>query len=422
MGTLQIRTTKSSIPRSKYEMNLAEFPLAFLTTKIPKGTDALEYQDSIVGKDGKEIQRRWKIYPHPKYGFPTPSTQATLFELFQIWAQTNFESSVIPFGSIYELIKRRGLQDDKRTYDRIRRDLNLLVGVTIEAKDAFWDNEKKAYVDQTFHLFELVRFYRKDVSHHDHSTPSKAYIEASKTLWGSIEASGLITLKHVDAEFFRSLTPIQQRLALYLGKMLYNSVEHRRDTMQLARQIPIMAKSSWHVKEELTKACEGLLAKGFPYLTAYRYERSRHQKRENIVFKRHQRTDTEVLSLPLSDKTMQLDVLEPAGLEEARQDLLVEDILSLTGDTKSKQFYRLTANKLSEETIRRAIAETRAAHFQHGIRTTPGRYFIDVLKRFATDQGISLFGSSRQESTEKEAAEQGDLFSLKTRVDGEAKK
>jgi hypothetical protein len=403
-------------------MNLAEFPLAFLTTKIPKGTDALEYQDSIVGKDGKEIQRRWKIYPHPKYGFPTPSTQATLFELFQIWAQTNFESSVIPFGSIYELIKRRGLQDDKRTYDRIRRDLNLLVGVTIEAKDAFWDNEKKAYVDQTFHLFELVRFYRKDASHHDHSTPSKAYIEASKTLWGSIEASGLITLKHVDAEFFRSLTPIQQRLALYLGKMLYNSVEHRRDTMQLARQIPIMAKSSWHVKEELTKACEGLLAKGFPYLTAYRYERSRHQKRENIVFQRHQRTDTEMLSLPLSDKTMQLDILEPAGLEGARQDLLVEDILSLTGDTKSKQFYRLTANKLSEETIRRAIAETRAAHFQHGIRTTPGQYFIDVLKRFATDQGISLFGPSRQDSTEKEAAEQGDLFSLKTRVAGEAKK
>ena len=204
--------------------------------------------------------------------------------------------------------------------------------------------------------------------------------------------------------------------------MLYNSVEHRRDTMQLARQIPIMAKSSWHVKEELTKACEGLLAKGFPYLTAYRYERSRHQNRENIVFQRHQRTDTEVLSLSLSDKTMQLDILEPAGLEGARQDLLVEDILSLTGDTKSKQFYRLTANKLSEETIRRAISETRAAHFQHGIRTTPGRYFIDVLKRFATDQGISLFGPSRQESTEKEAAEQGDLFSLKTRVDGEAKK
>src|SRR5215510_2137753 len=177
MGNIQSRNFRPPVPKSKYEMNLAEFPLAFLTTKIPKGTDALEYQDSIIGKDGKEIQRRWKIYPHPKYGFPTPSTQATLFELFQIWAQSNFESSVIPFGSIYELIRRRGLQDDKRTYDRIRRDLNLLVGVTIEAKDAFWDNEKKAYVDQTFHLFELVRFFRRDSSHHAHDTPTKAYIE-----------------------------------------------------------------------------------------------------------------------------------------------------------------------------------------------------------------------------------------------------
>jgi len=150
MGTLQASSQKTVVARSKYEMNLAEFPFALLTTEIPKGTNALEYQDTIVGRDGKEIQRRWKIYPHPKYGFPTPSTQAPLFELFQIWAQSNFESSIIHFGSIYELIKRRGLQDDKRTYERIRRDLNLLVGVIIEAKDAFWDNEKKRMATKRF--------------------------------------------------------------------------------------------------------------------------------------------------------------------------------------------------------------------------------------------------------------------------------
>jgi hypothetical protein len=393
MDSLQPRTGKPWVPKSKYEMNLAEFPLAFLTTKIPKGTDALEYQDTIVGKDGKEIQRRWKIYPHPKYGFPSPSTQATLFELFQIWAQSNFDSPIIHFGSVYELIRRRGLaQDDKRTYERIRRDLNLLVGVTIEAKDAFWDNEKKAYVDQTFHLFEMVRFYRKDGTSQSQQSAPRAYIEASKTLWGSIEASGLITLKHVDPEFFRSLSPIQQRLALYLGKMLYAAMEHRRDVQQLARQLPILAKNSWHIKEEMTKACDGLLEKGFPYLTAYRYERARDGRRENIIFQRHPvRGEKKEAS---GGGAPQLPQKEPqnsgSGIEEARQELLVEDILSLTGDPQSRDFYALTARSLSEQTIRRALAETRAAHLQHDIRTNPGRYFTDLIKRYAAEQGTSL--------------------------------
>jgi len=73
---------KSAIARSKYEMNLAEFPFAILSTRVPKETEVLEYQDTIVGKNGQEILRHWKVYPHSKYGFPSPSTQATLFELF----------------------------------------------------------------------------------------------------------------------------------------------------------------------------------------------------------------------------------------------------------------------------------------------------------------------------------------------------
>jgi hypothetical protein len=415
MGTLQANSQKPVVARSKYEMNLAEFPFAFLTTKIPKGTNALEYQDTIVGRDGKEIQRRWKIYPHPKYGFPTPSTQATLFELFQIWAQSNFESSIIHFGSIYALIKRRGLQDDKRTYERIRRDLNLLVGVIIEAKDAFWDNEKKAYGDQTFHLFDMVRFYRKDPTSQDKSTPAKAYIEASKTLWGSIEASGLITLKHVDAEFFRGLTPIQQRLALYLGKMLYSSVEHRREIRQIAYQIPITAKSSWHVKEEITKACEGLISKGFPYLSGYRYERSRDRRSENIIFQKYARDESDELLLSQKNDAPRKTPPQLEEMEEARQDLLVEDIISLTGDVKSKAFYCLAVSKLSEETIRRGMAETRAAHLQNEIRTTRGRYFIDLVKRFAADQGVQISTPKKIAPETSQSLEELPLFSLKAR-------
>jgi hypothetical protein len=194
----------------------------------------------------------------------------------------------------------------------------------------------------------------------------------------------------VDAEFFRGLTPIQQRLALYLGKMLYSSVEHRREIRQIARQIPIMAKSSWHVKEEITKACEGLISKGFPYLNAYRYERSRDRKSENIIFQKYTRDEAEEIFLPQKNIGQRVACAQLEGMEQARQELLVEDIISFTGDVNSRVFYLLAVKKLSEETIRRAMAETRSAHLQNEIRTTRGRYFKDLVKRFSADQGLQI--------------------------------
>ena len=153
----QAAVKKADAPRPKYEMNLAEFPLAFLTTRIPKEARYLIYEDEITGENGKKVPRKWKVLPHPEHGFLTPSGQSTLFELFQIWKESSFESQLIRFGNIYEIIKRKKLtQNDEKTYDRIRRDLDTLIGIIIEAENAFWDNEKSAYVDKKFHLFESL--------------------------------------------------------------------------------------------------------------------------------------------------------------------------------------------------------------------------------------------------------------------------
>jgi hypothetical protein len=45
-------------------------------------------------------------------------------------------------------------------YQQILKDLEALAGITIKAVNAFWDNECKAYVDCTFHLFESVILYK----------------------------------------------------------------------------------------------------------------------------------------------------------------------------------------------------------------------------------------------------------------------
>src|SRR5687767_11834441 len=108
-------------PKTKYEMSLAEFPFSFLSTHQPKDAKSIVYEDEITGKGGRPVKRRWEIFPHASLGFPTPSTQSTLFELFQIWAERDFSSPEIHFGSLYELIKRKGIKNASLdAYERIR--------------------------------------------------------------------------------------------------------------------------------------------------------------------------------------------------------------------------------------------------------------------------------------------------------------
>lgn len=75
---------------------------------------------------------------------------------------------------------------------------------------------------------------------------------------------------------------------------------------------------------------------------------------------------------------------------KARRDLLVEDILAVTGDPKSRGFYGLVAQKLDPQTIHRALSETKEAFRTGEIRTNRARYFTDLVKRYATERGIIL--------------------------------
>jgi len=75
---------------------------------------------------------------------------------------------------------------------------------------------------------------------------------------------------------------------------------------------------------------------------------------------------------------------------KARRDLLVEDILVVTGDPKSRGFYGLVARKLDSQTIYRALSETKEAARTEEIRTNQARYFTDLVKRYAVQRDIIL--------------------------------
>src|SRR3990172_1008315 len=124
---------------SKYELTLAEFPLFLLSKRDNNDIKVIEYEDTITGKDGKKISRKWEVYPDVQYGFGTASTQATFFELCQIWKENGFSSQYINFLSISNLLRRMEISKNKQTYEQIRRDLSCLIGIRINAYNAFWD-------------------------------------------------------------------------------------------------------------------------------------------------------------------------------------------------------------------------------------------------------------------------------------------
>jgi hypothetical protein len=371
--------------RSKYEMNLAEFPLAILSKQRPPGLKMIEYhdakvkviqyEDTIHGKNGELVPRRWTVIPSLRYGFGSQQLLSLLFELFQIWKEQGFASPQIRFGSIANLIKRQGLAEtDTRAFQRNRRDLRALTEMTIDAENAFWDNELGAYVDATFHLFDRVYFYHQEADNKQRALPF-AYIEASKELWGSIQTNALTTLKLTSASF-HNLTPTEQRLALFLAKMLHWKSKLRRDVQKLAEQLPIYAKRYKDMKKQLTRACDGLLIKKFPHLTGYYYEAKRLGQGDNIVFYKK--------ALPRTPQRV------PFDKDSAQIDDLVEEILRVTGDRQNEPWYRLIAQGLDYDTIYTALSETKYAHHERQIRKTKAQYFTDTIKRYAQQQGIVL--------------------------------
>ena len=363
---------------TKYEMNLAEFPVTVLSKRVSRDKKTIKYSDWIEGKDGKRKPRHWIVTGSAEWGLPVGSALRSLFEVINIWKEQDFRTRKIHFGTRYNLLKRMGSTLSKRDYRRIERDLNCLVGITVQAKKAFWDREVGAYVDKTFHLFEELNFYDQDSEKGKDKIQQSlplAYIEASKTFHNAVKKGNILT---IDSKFFRRLSaPTEQRLALYLTKMLKRQAVHKRDIFKLAEQLPIYVKYPSQIKRSLDKALKGLIDKGFSLLERHYYQKSSDGKSENVIFlKAKKRTKQE---------------RKP---EDYKVQTLVEDMLRVLGDEKSRAFYTKIARLCPQDMIYRALSEAKQDYSDSSIRKSRGAIFTEKIKRYAKEAAIDLGLSS----------------------------
>jgi len=268
----------------KDELNLAEFPIAALSDRVPDGQLTLVFEDKLERRDSAPIVRRLTIMGTPKHGLPTSMDDEVLVGLIQLTKRrSNFTDPRVTF-SRYELIELLGWPQSGHSYRRIEEALHRWVGVVLMYENAWWDNNAKSWVDENFHVLDNVTLYDRE-----RRKPSRAAKSATKAAapkrsrkvgsegdplplssfkWNEVIFQSFQSgnLKQLDLEFYLRLRlPTTKRMFRFLDKRFYRRSQLDFDLRTLACEHIGLSRSyaPTELKRRLRPALEELEGLGF---------------------------------------------------------------------------------------------------------------------------------------------------------------
>ncbi len=270
----------------KDELNLAEFPIAALTDRVPNGQTTLVFEDKLERRDHPPIVRRLTIMGTVKHGLPTSTDDEVLVGLIQLTKRrSNFTNAKVTF-SRYELIELLGWPQSGASYRRIEEALNRWVGVVLMYENAWWDNTAKSWVDENFHVLDNVTLYDRERRKRAGGKPGKPGakpatgrrprktgaegdpLPLSSFRWNEVifESFQSGNLKQLDLEFYLRLRlPTTKRMFRFLDKRFYRRDRLDFDLRTLACEHIGMSRSyaPTELKRRLKPALEELEELGF---------------------------------------------------------------------------------------------------------------------------------------------------------------
>lgn len=264
----------------KDELNLAEFPIAALTDRVPDGQTTLVFEDKLERRDSPPIVRRLTIMGTHKHGLPTSLDDEVLVGLIQLTKRrSNFTDPKVQF-SRYELIELLGWPQSGQSYRRIEEALHRWVGVLLMYENAWWDNAAKSWVDENFHVLDNVTLYdreRRRPSPRSKSgkadkggvaKPDRTPLPLSSFRWNEVIFQSFQSgnLKQLDLEFYLRLRlPTTKRMFRFLDKRFYRRARLDFDLRTLACEHIGMSRSyaPTELKRRLKPALEELEQLGF---------------------------------------------------------------------------------------------------------------------------------------------------------------
>ncbi len=264
----------------KDELNLAEFPIAALTDRIPDGQTTLVFEDRLERRDSQPIVRRLTIMGTHKHGLPTSLDDEVLVGLIQLTKRrSNFTDPRVHF-SRYELIELLGWPQSGQSYRRIEEALHRWVGVVLMYEKAWWDNAAKSWVDEQFHVLDNVTLYDRErwrtsirsgkigKGERTGSKTERPPLPLSSFRWNEVIFQSFQSgnLKQLDLEFYLKLRlPTTKRMYRFLDKRFYRRSRLDFDLRSLACEHIGLSRSyaPTELKRRLKPALEELEQLGF---------------------------------------------------------------------------------------------------------------------------------------------------------------
>jgi hypothetical protein len=277
---------ESRLVEGRDELNFAEFPIALLADRMPADRNddendnddpnTLEFCDHIMDR-GKPVTRRLIITAPKRYGLPTASDADVIVALIQLTKlKNNLTQRQVPFSK-YEILKLLGWPDKGRYYRRLEESFDRWASVYLSYEKAWWDNSRKSWVDEKFHVLERVSIYERDPSRKAEGGQLSLAFSSftwNEVIFGSFQAG---YMKRLDFSFFRSLqTATAKQMYRFLDKHFYHRSRLEYDLSNFAFEHIGLSRRYNHtgvVKQKLAPAIEELEAKGFlePLAASERY-------------------------------------------------------------------------------------------------------------------------------------------------------
>lgn len=259
----QLTLTEAPKRLSRDEMNLAEFPLSVLSTRVDSKVKTLEFRDSIIGKNGEVYNRDWIVTGADKFGLPTASDDEVLLGLLKLTVSDGFRERKVYFTR-YELLKILRWTTEGRSYSRLQSALDRLSGVRIKATNAFYDNENKAHVTRNFGIIDAYEIT-------DGRDAKPSFFTWSDVLYKSFQAG---FIKKFDLDFCLGLkSAVSKRLYRFLDKHFWYKPRIRLNLFTLAHEkigISRNCKYASSIRQQLDPALEELQKNGF--ISDFSYE------------------------------------------------------------------------------------------------------------------------------------------------------
>ncbi len=320
-------------PSFKDELNLAEFPIAALTDRVPDGQSTLVFEDHLEQRDGPPIVRRLSISGHGKLGLPVALDDQVIVGLIQLTKRhNNFTDPRVHF-SRYELIELLGWPQDGHSYRRIEEALNRWVGVVLSYENAWWDNDEKTWVDETFHIIDNVTLYdRERAMNKASSAKGKRPKPLSSFRWNEVmfRSFQANNLKQLDLEFYLDLRlPTSKRLYRFLDKRFFQRERVDFDLRVLACEHVGMSReyAPTELKRRLRPALEELEKSGFlePLSESEKYVNVEKGKWRILFVRGPRRRAEEESARPLNTaEALQRELVERQVHHQVAKDLVAK--------------------------------------------------------------------------------------------------